>query len=236
MKRIDKNWKFVRWYNPTTDPWSVIVPLQRGRKKMADRWRLELLSLSPSPLDRHLYTSTIITRRRRRGGQERRKIFNLVLANGRSLPPKEVGSTRVLLVVAANPWRKIANRPAPWPHCSTPPDRLFLPHRLSPEPCLYQDPRSPRRDEKSMLVSNHLPSLLFSRMDQNEIIICEINFGGLPIFTFKSRSRIFEINIHKYRYFRRKRFWKKKRGKNYLFRIFDRSCTLSLSIFVIKFL
>lgn len=51
-----------------------------------------------------------------------------------------------------------------------------------------------------------LPSLLFSRMDQNEIIICEINFGGLPIFTFKSRSRIFEINIHKYRYFRRKRF------------------------------
>lgn len=87
----------------------------------------------------------------RRGGQERRKIFNLVLANGRSLPPKEVGSTRVLLVVAANPWRKIANRPAPWPHCSTPPDRLFLPHRLSPEPCLYQDPR---RDEKSMLVSN----------------------------------------------------------------------------------
>lgn len=53
-----------------------------------------------------------------------------------------------------------------------------------------------------------LPSLLFSRMDQNEIIICEINFGGLPIFTFtfKPRSRIFEINIHKYRYFRRKRF------------------------------
>lgn len=139
----------------------MIVPLQRGRKKMADRWRLELLSLSPSPLDRHLYTSTIITRRRRRrrrrGGQERRKIFNLVLANGRSLPPKEVGSTRVLLVVAANPWRKIANRP--WPHCSTPPDRLFLPHRLSPEPCLYQDPRFPRRDEKSMLVSkSFLPS------------------------------------------------------------------------------
>lgn len=51
-----------------------------------------------------------------------------------------------------------------------------------------------------------LPSLLFSRMDQNEIIICEINFGGLPIFTFKSRSRIFEINIHKCRCFRGKRF------------------------------
>ena len=51
-----------------------------------------------------------------------------------------------------------------------------------------------------------LPSLLFSRMDQNEIIICEINFGGLPIFTFKSRSRSFEINIHKCRCFRGKRF------------------------------
>lgn len=63
------------------------------------------------------------------------KIFNLVWQMA-DLCSKEAGSTRVLLVVAANP-RKIVNRPAPWPHCSpsTPPPSFFAPPETYQDPC-----------------------------------------------------------------------------------------------------